>query len=112
MAYVDLCAVLERFRCGRSDLNFLPFSSQIAAKIGGDGVPPAPSPNEFSYGGQKRPLEDAGMFSHFFSALEPFTATLYLCLSRTWFKYTIMTSFGTPELYANWDFNGPALQYI
>ncbi|XP_067310386.1 far upstream element-binding protein 1 isoform X4 [Pseudorasbora parva] len=31
---------------------------QIAAKIGGDGVPPSPSSNEFSYGGQKRPLED------------------------------------------------------
>uniref|UniRef100_A0A3P8XRM4 K Homology domain-containing protein n=1 Tax=Esox lucius TaxID=8010 RepID=A0A3P8XRM4_ESOLU len=33
---------------------------QIAAKIGGDGVPSAPSSNEFGYGGQKRPLEDAG----------------------------------------------------
>uniref|UniRef100_A0A8C7HVY5 Far upstream element (FUSE) binding protein 1 n=1 Tax=Oncorhynchus kisutch TaxID=8019 RepID=A0A8C7HVY5_ONCKI len=33
---------------------------QIAAKIGGDGVPAAPSGNEFGYGGQKRPLEDAG----------------------------------------------------
>uniref|UniRef100_A0AAR2IN84 K Homology domain-containing protein n=1 Tax=Pygocentrus nattereri TaxID=42514 RepID=A0AAR2IN84_PYGNA len=33
---------------------------QIAAKIGGDGVAPAPSSNEFGYGGQKRPLEDAG----------------------------------------------------
>uniref|UniRef100_A0AAY5LCC0 K Homology domain-containing protein n=1 Tax=Esox lucius TaxID=8010 RepID=A0AAY5LCC0_ESOLU len=32
---------------------------QIAAKIGGDGVPSAPSSNEFGYGGQKRPLEDA-----------------------------------------------------
>uniref|UniRef100_A0A4W5PCM3 K Homology domain-containing protein n=1 Tax=Hucho hucho TaxID=62062 RepID=A0A4W5PCM3_9TELE len=32
---------------------------QIAAKIGGDGVPSAPSGNEFGYGGQKRPLEDA-----------------------------------------------------
>ncbi|XP_036842606.1 far upstream element-binding protein 1 isoform X1 [Oncorhynchus mykiss] len=32
---------------------------QIAAKIGGDGVPAAPSGNEFGYGGQKRPLEDA-----------------------------------------------------
>uniref|UniRef100_A0AAR2JNM4 Far upstream element-binding protein 1 n=1 Tax=Pygocentrus nattereri TaxID=42514 RepID=A0AAR2JNM4_PYGNA len=32
---------------------------QIAAKIGGDGVAPAPSSNEFGYGGQKRPLEDA-----------------------------------------------------
>ncbi|CDQ93604.1 unnamed protein product [Oncorhynchus mykiss] len=33
---------------------------QIAAKIGGDGVPPAaPSGSEFGYGGQKRPLEDA-----------------------------------------------------
>ncbi|KAJ3594365.1 hypothetical protein NHX12_003672 [Muraenolepis orangiensis] len=31
---------------------------QIAAKIGGDGVP-APPTNEFGYGGQKRPLEDA-----------------------------------------------------
>uniref|UniRef100_A0A671NAZ1 Far upstream element-binding protein 1-like n=1 Tax=Sinocyclocheilus anshuiensis TaxID=1608454 RepID=A0A671NAZ1_9TELE len=31
---------------------------QIAAKIGGDGVPPSPSSNEFGYGGQKRPLED------------------------------------------------------
>uniref|UniRef100_A0A8B9J6T1 Far upstream element (FUSE) binding protein 1 n=1 Tax=Astyanax mexicanus TaxID=7994 RepID=A0A8B9J6T1_ASTMX len=33
---------------------------QIAAKIGGDGVSPAPPTNEFGYGGQKRPLEDAG----------------------------------------------------
>uniref|UniRef100_A0A668AGU0 Far upstream element (FUSE) binding protein 1 n=1 Tax=Myripristis murdjan TaxID=586833 RepID=A0A668AGU0_9TELE len=32
---------------------------QIAAKIGGDGVA-APTTNEFGYGGQKRPLEDAG----------------------------------------------------
>ncbi|KAL0966969.1 hypothetical protein UPYG_G00302890 [Umbra pygmaea] len=32
---------------------------QIAAKIGGDGAPSAPSSNEFAYGGQKRPLEDA-----------------------------------------------------
>uniref|UniRef100_A0A4W6FTW1 Far upstream element (FUSE) binding protein 1 n=1 Tax=Lates calcarifer TaxID=8187 RepID=A0A4W6FTW1_LATCA len=32
---------------------------QIAAKIGGDGVA-APPTNEFGYGGQKRPLEDAG----------------------------------------------------
>ncbi|XP_056148761.1 far upstream element-binding protein 1 isoform X2 [Lampris incognitus] len=32
---------------------------QIAAKIGGDGVA-APTTNEFNYGGQKRPLEDAG----------------------------------------------------
>ncbi|XP_056452142.1 far upstream element-binding protein 1 isoform X3 [Gadus chalcogrammus] len=32
---------------------------QIAAKIGVDGVP-APTTNEFGYGGQKRPLEDAG----------------------------------------------------
>lgn len=32
---------------------------QIAAKIGGDGVA-APQTNEFGYGGQKRPLEDAG----------------------------------------------------
>lgn len=32
---------------------------QIAAKIGGDAVA-APSSNEFGYGGQKRPLEDAG----------------------------------------------------
>uniref|UniRef100_A0A672HRP4 K Homology domain-containing protein n=1 Tax=Salarias fasciatus TaxID=181472 RepID=A0A672HRP4_SALFA len=32
---------------------------QIAAKIGGDGVAGPPS-NEFAYGGQKRPLEDAG----------------------------------------------------
>ncbi|XP_073346673.1 far upstream element-binding protein 1 isoform X8 [Pagrus major] len=31
---------------------------QIAAKIGGDGVA-APQTNEFGYGGQKRPLEDA-----------------------------------------------------
>ncbi|XP_062259787.1 far upstream element-binding protein 1 isoform X9 [Platichthys flesus] len=31
---------------------------QIAAKIGGDGVAAPPS-NEFGYGGQKRPLEDA-----------------------------------------------------
>uniref|UniRef100_A0A668A7M9 Far upstream element (FUSE) binding protein 1 n=1 Tax=Myripristis murdjan TaxID=586833 RepID=A0A668A7M9_9TELE len=31
---------------------------QIAAKIGGDGVA-APTTNEFGYGGQKRPLEDA-----------------------------------------------------
>ncbi|XP_043113265.1 far upstream element-binding protein 1 isoform X1 [Puntigrus tetrazona] len=31
---------------------------QIAAKIGGDGVPPSPVSNEFGYGGQKRPLED------------------------------------------------------
>uniref|UniRef100_A0A8B9J6F3 Far upstream element-binding protein 1 n=1 Tax=Astyanax mexicanus TaxID=7994 RepID=A0A8B9J6F3_ASTMX len=31
---------------------------QIAAKIGGDGVSPAPPTNEFGYGGQKRPLED------------------------------------------------------
>eukprot|EP00063_Salmo_salar_P068327 XP_014043162.1 PREDICTED: far upstream element-binding protein 1 isoform X1 [Salmo salar] len=36
---------------------------QIAAKIGGDGVPSAaPSGNEFGYGGQKRPLEDAGEY--------------------------------------------------
>lgn len=35
------------------------FVFQIAAKIGGDGVA-APSANEFGYGGQKRPLEDAG----------------------------------------------------
>ena len=33
---------------------------QIAAKIGGDGVAPSPTTNEFGYGGQKRPLEDAG----------------------------------------------------
>ncbi|XP_073710125.1 far upstream element-binding protein 1 isoform X1 [Misgurnus anguillicaudatus] len=32
---------------------------QIAAKIGGDGVPPSSGTNEFGYGGQKRPLEDA-----------------------------------------------------
>ncbi|XP_057713290.1 far upstream element-binding protein 1 isoform X1 [Corythoichthys intestinalis] len=32
---------------------------QIAAKIGGDGVA-APPTGEFGYGGQKRPLEDAG----------------------------------------------------
>ncbi|XP_051555419.1 far upstream element-binding protein 1-like isoform X2 [Myxocyprinus asiaticus] len=32
---------------------------QIAAKIGGDGVAPPPTANEFGYGGQKRPLEDA-----------------------------------------------------
>ncbi|XP_037538319.1 far upstream element-binding protein 1 isoform X2 [Nematolebias whitei] len=32
---------------------------QIAAKIGGDGVTTPPT-NEFGYGGQKRPLEDAG----------------------------------------------------
>ncbi|KAL3055528.1 hypothetical protein OYC64_018242 [Pagothenia borchgrevinki] len=32
---------------------------QIAAKIGGD-VPSAPQTNDFGYGGQKRPLEDAG----------------------------------------------------
>lgn len=32
---------------------------QIAAKIGGDGVA-APTGSEFGYGGQKRPLEDAG----------------------------------------------------
>ncbi|XP_056327802.1 far upstream element-binding protein 1 isoform X2 [Danio aesculapii] len=31
---------------------------QIAAKIGGDGVPPSPVSNDFGYGGQKRPLED------------------------------------------------------
>ncbi|KAL3055529.1 hypothetical protein OYC64_018242 [Pagothenia borchgrevinki] len=31
---------------------------QIAAKIGGD-VPSAPQTNDFGYGGQKRPLEDA-----------------------------------------------------
>uniref|UniRef100_A0A4W5PAU0 K Homology domain-containing protein n=1 Tax=Hucho hucho TaxID=62062 RepID=A0A4W5PAU0_9TELE len=36
---------------------------QIAAKIGGDGVPSAPSGNEFGYGGQKRPLEDAGEYA-------------------------------------------------
>ncbi|XP_073704378.1 far upstream element-binding protein 1 isoform X3 [Garra rufa] len=35
---------------------------QIAAKIGGDGVPPSPASNEFGYGGQKRPLEDGGEF--------------------------------------------------
>lgn len=35
---------------------------QIAAKIGGDGVAPPPSANDFGYGGQKRPLEDAGEF--------------------------------------------------
>uniref|UniRef100_A0A8C1L2P6 K Homology domain-containing protein n=1 Tax=Cyprinus carpio TaxID=7962 RepID=A0A8C1L2P6_CYPCA len=33
---------------------------QIAAKIGGDGVPHSPVSNEFGYGGQKRPLEDGG----------------------------------------------------
>uniref|UniRef100_A0A8C9T1L8 Far upstream element (FUSE) binding protein 1 n=1 Tax=Scleropages formosus TaxID=113540 RepID=A0A8C9T1L8_SCLFO len=34
---------------------------QIAAKIGGDGGgAPPPASNEFGYGGQKRPLEDAG----------------------------------------------------
>ncbi|XP_065125595.1 far upstream element-binding protein 1 isoform X6 [Paramisgurnus dabryanus] len=32
---------------------------QIAAKIGGDGVPQSSGTNEFGYGGQKRPLEDA-----------------------------------------------------
>ncbi|XP_059358321.1 far upstream element-binding protein 1 isoform X1 [Carassius carassius] len=31
---------------------------QIAAKIGGDGVPHSPVSNDFGYGGQKRPLED------------------------------------------------------
>lgn len=40
-------------------LSFSTFLLQIAAKIGGDGVA-APSSNEFGYGGQKRPLEDAG----------------------------------------------------
>lgn len=35
------------------------FMFQIAAKIGSDGVA-APSGNDFGYGGQKRPLEDAG----------------------------------------------------
>lgn len=34
-------------------------SSQIAAKIGGDGVAGGPT-SDFGYGGQKRPLEDAG----------------------------------------------------
>lgn len=44
----------------REKLSFLTFFLlQIAAKIGGDGVA-APSSNEFGYGGQKRPLEDAG----------------------------------------------------
>uniref|UniRef100_A0AAQ5ZQL1 K Homology domain-containing protein n=1 Tax=Amphiprion ocellaris TaxID=80972 RepID=A0AAQ5ZQL1_AMPOC len=38
---------------------------QIAAKIGGDGVA-APPTNEFGYGGQKRPLEDAGGNSNVF----------------------------------------------
>uniref|UniRef100_A0AAR2LQI3 Far upstream element-binding protein 1 n=1 Tax=Pygocentrus nattereri TaxID=42514 RepID=A0AAR2LQI3_PYGNA len=46
---------------------------QIAAKIGGDGVAPAPSSNEFGYGGQKRPLEDAGKCSDF---PNPFTVSL------------------------------------
>lgn len=37
------------------------FMFQIAAKIGGDGVAaPNVTSNEFSYGGQKRPLEDGG----------------------------------------------------
>uniref|UniRef100_A0A4W4FPB1 K Homology domain-containing protein n=1 Tax=Electrophorus electricus TaxID=8005 RepID=A0A4W4FPB1_ELEEL len=39
---------------------------QIAAKIGGDGVVPPPSTNEFGYGGQKRPLEDAGNLNFLF----------------------------------------------
>uniref|UniRef100_A0A8C7HWW9 Far upstream element (FUSE) binding protein 1 n=1 Tax=Oncorhynchus kisutch TaxID=8019 RepID=A0A8C7HWW9_ONCKI len=42
---------------------------QIAAKIGGDGVPAAPSGNEFGYGGQKRPLEDAGEYGTLISYL-------------------------------------------
>uniref|UniRef100_A0A4W4FRM0 K Homology domain-containing protein n=1 Tax=Electrophorus electricus TaxID=8005 RepID=A0A4W4FRM0_ELEEL len=37
---------------------------QIAAKIGGDGVVPPPSTNEFGYGGQKRPLEDAASYEN------------------------------------------------
>lgn len=50
----------NKFWC---DLNFpLCLDFQIAAKIGGDGVAPPPSANDFGYGGQKRPLEDAGEF--------------------------------------------------
>uniref|UniRef100_A0A8K9XGM2 Far upstream element (FUSE) binding protein 1 n=1 Tax=Oncorhynchus mykiss TaxID=8022 RepID=A0A8K9XGM2_ONCMY len=47
---------------------------QIAAKIGGDGVPAAPSGNEFGYGGQKRPLEDAGEYGTLISYLRIFAA--------------------------------------
>uniref|UniRef100_A0A673J4Z5 K Homology domain-containing protein n=1 Tax=Sinocyclocheilus rhinocerous TaxID=307959 RepID=A0A673J4Z5_9TELE len=42
---------------------------QIAAKIGGDGVPPSPTSNEFGYGGQKRPLEDGGKLISFSSVM-------------------------------------------
>lgn len=42
-----------------ADFSTVFFLFQIAAKIGGDGVA-APPTNEFGYGGQKRPLEDAG----------------------------------------------------
>uniref|UniRef100_A0A671QM99 Far upstream element-binding protein 1-like n=1 Tax=Sinocyclocheilus anshuiensis TaxID=1608454 RepID=A0A671QM99_9TELE len=45
---------------------------QIAAKIGGDGVPPSPGSNEFGYGGQKRPLEDGGKLISALSISEEF----------------------------------------
>uniref|UniRef100_A0A8C1I0B1 K Homology domain-containing protein n=2 Tax=Cyprinus carpio TaxID=7962 RepID=A0A8C1I0B1_CYPCA len=45
---------------------------QIAAKIGGDGVPPSPVSNEFVYGGQKRPLEDGGKLIGALSITEEF----------------------------------------
>uniref|UniRef100_A0A8C7HY28 Far upstream element (FUSE) binding protein 1 n=1 Tax=Oncorhynchus kisutch TaxID=8019 RepID=A0A8C7HY28_ONCKI len=52
---------------------------QIAAKIGGDGVPAAPSGNEFGYGGQKRPLEDAGEYGTLISYLRIFVAPSFSC---------------------------------
>lgn len=62
------------------DLNFpLCLDFQIAAKIGGDGVAPPPSANDFGYGGQKRPLEDAGEFL-IVSLVKPGLLTLSLKL--------------------------------
>lgn len=55
---VKLCSK-EAMTYWRAILSCVTFLLQIAAKIGGDGVA-APSSNEFGYGGQKRPLEDAG----------------------------------------------------
>uniref|UniRef100_A0A8C8GQR9 K Homology domain-containing protein n=1 Tax=Oncorhynchus tshawytscha TaxID=74940 RepID=A0A8C8GQR9_ONCTS len=55
---------------------------QIAAKIGGDGVPAAPSGNEFGYGGQKRPLEDAGEYGTLISYLRIFVAPSFAFIGR------------------------------
>ena len=57
---------------------------QIAAKIGGDGVPAAPSGNEFGYGGQKRPLEDAGEYGTLISYLRIFAAPSFACTVLDW----------------------------